>query len=308
MKIYRNLPEKNIVSKSAVSIGSFDGIHLGHQKIISYLKNFSRNEAESVLITFHPTPQHFFLKEKFKGYLSSKNEKINLIKKLGIDNLCIIEFDNSIKDLSAQDFLNKIVKAFSPKTFIVGYNHSFGKDRIGNIDFLDSNRERYSFKTIRIDEVTNAEMKISSSDIRDFLQSGEIRKANIALGNLYSLCGLVVAGKGLGKKIGFPTANIAIKEDKLTPANGVYFIEATVNQKKFKGMCNIGFNPTIGNNKDISIEAHLFNLDKDIYDKEIIISFIDFVRKERKFKDVNSLKKQLEIDKNKCLEYSLYNV
>ena len=172
----------------------------------------------------------------------------------------------------------------------------------------NSKREKYSFKTIRVDEVANAEIKVSSSDIRDFLQLGKIKKANIALGSFYSLCGLVVVGKGLGKKIGFPTANIAIRKGKLIPANGVYLIEATVNQKKFKGMCNIGFNPTMSNNKDISIEAHLFNFDKDIYGKEIIISFVDFVRKERKFKDVNSLREQLEIDKNKCLEYSLYNV
>ena len=132
MKIYRNLPEKNIVSKSVVSIGSFDGVHLGHQKIINSLIDLSRDEAESVLITFEPTPQYFFLKEKFKGYLSSKNEKINLIEKLGIDNLCIVEFNDNIKNLSAEDFLNKIIKAFSPKVFIVGYNHSFGKDRKGN--------------------------------------------------------------------------------------------------------------------------------------------------------------------------------
>ena len=308
MKIYKNLPNKNILSKSVVSIGSFDGIHLGHQKIINSLKSFSGEGLDSVLITFQPTPQHFFLKEKFKGYLSSKNEKINLIEEMGIENLCIIEFDNNIKDLSAEDFLSKIVKAFSPKMFIVGYNHSFGKDKRGDMDFLNSNRERYSFKTIRVDEVANAEMKISSSEIRGFLELGNIKKANIALGNFYSLCGLVVSGKGLGKTMGFPTANISIREGKLIPGNGVYFIEAIIDQEKFKGMCNIGFNPTIGNNKDVSIEAHLFDLDKDIYDKEIIIRFVDFVRKERKFKNINSLKEQLEADKNKCLEYSLYNV
>ena len=308
MKIYKNLPEKKILNKSAISIGSFDGMHLGHQEIIRSLKDYSKGKLETVLITFYPSPQEFFLREKFKGYLSSKDEKTNLIEKLGIDNLCIIRFDDNIKDLSAEDFLSKIIKAFSPEAFIVGYNHSFGKDRRGNIDFLNNNREKYSFKTIRVDEVSNLEMKISSSGIRSFLELGNIKKANIALGSFYSLCGVVVAGKGLGKKIGFPTANIAAREGKLIPANGVYFIEASIDQKKFKGMCNIGLNPTIGNNNNMSIEAHFFDLDKDIYDKEIIISFIDFVRKERKFKDINSLKDQLEVDKNKCLEYSLYNV
>ncbi|MAX09339.1 MAG: riboflavin biosynthesis protein RibF [Candidatus Marinimicrobia bacterium] len=308
MRIYKDIPNKHVLNRSVVSIGSFDGMHLGHQKIINFLKTSSEDGGESVLITFHSTPQHFFLKENFKGYLSSKNEKISLIREMGVDNLCIINFDISIKNLSADLFLKKIIKAFSPRLFVVGYDHSFGKNREGDLSFLNKNKKKYSFNTVEISEVINVNAKISSSKIRASLESRNLKEARIALGRFYSLRGTVIKGRGLGKKIGFPTANMAIVEDKLVPGSGVYFVEAVIGTRKFKGMCNIGFNPTVKSNNELSVEVHFFNLRKDLYNKEIVINFIDFIRKERKFKDIKSLKEQLVADKNKCLEYSLYNV
>ena len=308
MRIYKEIPNRSILKRAVVSIGSFDGIHLGHQKIINFLKSSSEGGSESVLITFHPTPQHFFLKEKFKGYLSSENEKINLIKEMGIDNLCIINFDSSIKNLSANLFLKKIIKAFSPRLFVVGYDHSFGRNREGDIKFLNEKKKKHSFNTLEISEAINLKTKISSSELRVSLESRNLRNVRVALGRFYSLRGRVIKGKGLGRKIGFPTANIVIMEDKMLPGSGVYFIEALIGTGKFKGMCNIGFNPTISSSNKLSIEVHLFNLDENLYNKEIVINFIDFIRREKKFKDVKSLKEQLVADKNKCLEYSLYNV
>ena len=311
MKVFREMPEMEILKESVIAIGSFDGVHLGHMELFEQLlKKKKERKLKAVVITFFPNPKALILKNKFTGHISSKDEKLKLLKSCNIDLLYSLNFNEHLRRISASSFLDQIVRAFNPSCFIVGYNHFFGYRKEGDLEFLMNEREVHSFEVIKVLEKTHPDQgKISSSKIRDFLLKGNIKEANALLGYNYSIGGEVVKGDELGRKIDFPTANLKIeKREKLLPRRGVYMVRSYIDGKSFLGMCNIGVRPTVSNAGKISIEVHFFDLSFEMYGKKIIIEFLTFIRNEIFFKDLRSLKKQLESDKNKCLEYSINNV
>ena len=309
MKVYSQISNPDIFQKTVISIGSFDGVHTGHQKIFKTMKEKSKNTQKTIAITFFPTPQSILNPNNFKGHLNSKEEKIDKVKELGVDILYILKFDDKIKKMTAKNFLKIIIRKFNPELFIVGYNHCFGYKKEGDSDFLKKYKKKYNYKVVDIPELKSSnKIKISSTTIRNLIANNDISNANNLLGYNYSIQGVIVDGDGLGRKIGFPTANIKVSKNKLIPGNGVYFINAHIDRREFQGMVNIGIKPTVSKKKELSIEAHLFNFNEKIYGMKIIINFIKFIRNERDFKSIDFLKKQLEKDRNKCLEYSINNV
>lgn len=307
MKILNEIPSKNLFKNSSLTIGSFDGIHLGHQSLIKNLVNIDQNK--SVIISFYPLPKSFFMKETYGGDILLKDEKINILKNLEIDLLCIIKFDEKVRTISSETFLKKLITAFQPKNIIVGYNHFFGHKKEGDLNFLLKNQTKYNFNVIKIDEYKHPKIgQISSTIIRNNIKSGNISSANKLLGYKFTVSGKVVNGKKIGRKIGFPTANLKYDNSKILPRLGVYFISSEIFGTKYYGMCNIGFKPTVSQNQSISIEIHFFQFEKNIYDKNICIEFISFIREEKTFKNLSLLKKQLNHDMNKCLEFCDNNV
>ena len=311
MKILTKIPEKEILKESVITIGSFDGLHLGHRELLEQLSEQRKEKGlKTVVVTFFPNPKAFIMKNRFEGHLNSRREKISLLENFNIDLLCILKFDESLKKISASNFLKEIVNAFNPSVFIVGYNHFFGYKKEGDLRFLKARQDLFSFKVIEVAEMLHSiEGKISSSKIRDLLNQGKVEQANAILGYKYSLEGKVIKGNGLGQKINFPTANLkAGKDIKLLPRQGVYFVKSSIGGRTFLGMCNIGFRPTVSKSNKLSVEVHFFDLDCNLYGKKISISLLSFIRDELVFDNLSCLKKQLELDRNKCLEYSINNV
>ena len=310
MRVIEDIPNIEIFKKSAITIGSFDGVHLGHKELFDVLSEKRKDGLKTVVVTFFPNPKAVILKNNFKGHINSKSEKINLLKDFEVDLLCILKFDEQLKQIRASAFLNQINKAFNPSVFVLGYNHFFGHNREGDLEFLKKRQAKYSFSIERVLEKSHpTQGEISSSNIRTLLLRGEVKKANSLLGYSYHIKGQVIKGDGLGKKLNFPTANLQLESsEKMLPKKGVYFIKSKVDNKIFFGMCNIGVRPTISNSNEIRIEVHFFDMNMNLYGKTIKIYLLDFIRSEMLFNNLKSLKKQLELDRNKCLEYSINNV
>ena len=296
---------------SIISIGSFDGVHLAHKTIfdkMSILKN--KKDSQSVVITFDPAPK-FILQNKNikqKHLLTELENKSNLIKKSGVDVLVILSFSKKTASITAENFLNKIIYSFNPNHFVIGYNHNFGYNREGDADFVRS-QAKGRFKVHLIKEQINSNKdSISSTKIRKYISEGKIDKANLLLGHQYSLSGFVIKGQGMGKKINFPTINIKpLNNYQLVPFRGVYYVNLIIENQLYSGMCNIGFRPTLTNSKEESIEVHIFSvgIDKNFYKKEVKVFFIKYLREERKFKNLEFLRRQLEKDKQKCLSVEI---
>ena len=296
---------------SIISIGSFDGLHLAHKKIFDKMKSLKKQtNSKSIVITFNPSPQ-FILKNQNikKKYLLTelKNKKI-IIKDNKIDILIILSFTKKTASITAENFLNKIIKSFNPIHFVMGYNHYFGNKRKGNFDFMRSQSQgRFKVHLIKKQTILDGQ-SISSTQIRKYVSNGKIENANILLGREYSLTGIVVKGMGVGKKINFPTINIKpLDSYKLVPLRGVYFVKLKIKNILYSGMCNIGFKPTLTNNKEESIEVHIFSvgIDKDFYKKEVEVFFIKYLRDEKKFKNLDFLRRQLVKDKQECLSIKI---
>tara|TARA_B100001142_G_scaffold269008_1_gene274418 strand:- start:1376 stop:2320 length:945 start_codon:yes stop_codon:yes gene_type:complete len=298
-------------TNSIISIGSFDGVHLAHKTIfdkMSILKN--KKDSQSVVITFDPPPK-FILQNKNikqKHLLTELENKSNLIKKSGVDVLVILSFSKKTASITAENFLNKIIYSFNPNHFVIGYNHNFGYNREGDADFVRS-QAKGRFKVHLIKEQINSNKdSISSTKIRKYISKGKIDKANSLLGHQYSLRGFVIKGQGIGKKINFPTINIKpLNSYQLVPFRGVYYVNLIIENQLYSGMCNIGFRPTLTNSKEESIEVHIFSvgIDKNFYKKEVKVFFIKYLREERKFKNLEFLRRQLEKDKQKCLSVEI---
>lgn len=300
MKVIDHIDHFDRPDNAVVTIGTFDGVHIGHQTILRKIANEAKTSGgSSILITFWPHPRFILNKDADKlKLLTTFDEKVSLIRELKIDYIVKIAFTKEFSDLSADDFVRKIlVEKIGVKKLFIGYDHHFGNNREGNIDFLKSNASDYGFEVEEIARQDIDDIGVSSTKIRDALTNGEIHLANALLGRNYSIGGEVVHGEKRGRSIGFPTANIEIPESyKLLPADGSYAIFAEVDGKKLKGMLNIGYKPTVNGSKR-TIEAHLFNFEEEIYGKSITIEFIKSLRKEIKFESVDELKEQLEKDK-----------
>ena len=291
--------------KTIVTLGTFDGVHIGHQKIIEkLLQNAKEYNCESLILTFFPHPRMVLQEDSDIKLLNTIDEKSVLLDKLGLDNLIIHPFDKEFSQLSAEEFVKKIlVDTFNIQKIIIGYDHRFGRNRTANIDDLILYGEKFGFEVEQISAQEINEVSISSTKIRNAILDGNMALANEYLGYNYNLSGIVSQGKQLGRTIGFPTANLKIPEEyKLIPKNGVYIVKSILNQITVFGIMNIGVNPTV-NGENLSIEVHFLDFDADLYDEKITISIIDRIRDEQKFESVALLKLQLEKDKNTALSY-----
>ena len=304
MKIYRSIEDYNEVKRSVVTIGTFDGIHLGHQKILSRLIKSSKNkDLNSVVLTFFPHPRIILNKYNEVKMIDTLDEKIIHLNEIGIDSLIIHPFDKNFSLLSANQFIKDfLVDKLKIKHIIIGYDHRFGKGREASVTDLKNYADDYDFTVEEIRAQEIEKITVSSTKIRNSINQGDIKTTEKYLGRYFNLTGKVVKGDGLGKKINYPTANIFIEENyKIIPKDGVYLVETIIKDKLFKGMMNIGHRPTIGTNVK-SIEVHLFNFNEDIYGQVISIKMISKIRDEKKFSSIQALKEQLVKDENYCLK------
>lgn len=305
MKIFNSIQEFRSDSKTVVTLGTFDGVHKGHKSILEKLINSSKNSGcESVVLTFFPHPRMVLQQNSDIKLLNTIDEKAHLLEEYGVDNLIIHPFDHAFSRLTAEEFVKDIlVDKLNIFKIIIGHDHRFGRNRTATIDDLIIYGKEYGFEVEQISALEINEVSVSSTKIRNALNSGMLETANKFLGYPYFLTGTVIKGKQLGRTIGFPTANISIKEDyKLIPAQGVYVVSAEIEGRNIFGMMNIGTNPTVGGVSQ-SIEVHFFDFTEDIYDKEVRVSVHYRIRDEIKFPSVDDLKKQLAEDQKISLEY-----
>ena len=305
MKIFHSINEFHSEKKTILTLGTFDGVHIGHTAILKKLtQNTNNGEFESTVLTFFPHPRMVLQGKSDLKLLNTINEKIDLLEKIGIENLIIHPFDESFAQLSAEEFVKTVLlNQLHIQKIIIGYDHRFGKNRTANIDDLTAFGLKYSFEVEQISAQEINEISISSTKIRSALEAGDILLANEYLGYPYFLSGTVVKGKQLGRTIGFPTANIELEEDyKLVPQNGVYVIRTEIDGKTVFGMMNIGFNPTV-QGKNRTIEAHFFDFDSDIYNRLIRVAIVQRIRSEKKFESIELLTNQLEEDRNFSKHY-----
>jgi len=302
MKVVKSIENYSSKKKSIITIGTFDGIHIGHQEIIkSLVKESISKNALSLILTFFPHPRMVLNKDFSIKLIDTLKEKEKMFEKLGVNTLIIQPFTKKFANISSDDFIKEIlVKKLNVKKIILGYDHRFGKNRESNIEDLIELGLTYNFEV----EVINAKkinsINISSTKIRKAIELGDFNKANLYLGRHFEMNGKVVKGKGLGKKIGFPTANILIEENyKLIPNKGVYLIKAKIKNKTYYGMMNIGNRPTL-NGKDETLEINIFKFNENIYGKRLTIFFLEKIRNEIKFDSIEKLGNQLLKDKDYC--------
>jgi len=308
MKTHNIHPDSLIeIPNLNLAIGNFDGVHIGHQKIIDKLIKDSKIKAySSAVLSFNPHPRKYFLDECVNFEIISEKKKISLLEKLGIDFYFSLKFNEKIASLILEEFLEKIIlDKLKTKSLVVGYDFKFGKDRKGDILFLkqESKRLNFDLKIIKpIKSSYNSEI-YSSSRIRKSIQEGDMYTANLFLGNYWSMHGIVIDGDKNARKMNFPTANI-IPHNQIHPRKGVYAIKVEINSKLVKGIANFGERPTV-DGKKLLLEVHLFEFDEDIYGKELTVEFLTFIREEKKFDSFDLLKKQIQKDIIEVREFYL---
>ena len=304
MKVHYNLQDLPPFLNGVITTGAFDGVHKGHQKIISRMQEIAAQiGGETIIITFHPHPRK--VTSSIPGeikQLTSLNERIQLLDKAGIDHLVVVPFDYHFSNLTAQAYVQEfLVEHFHPHTIIVGYDHRFGKGRLGNFDLLKTYGQDFNFSVEQINEQLVGDEIISSTLIREYLTEKNIGKANQLLGYAYFIEGFIVRGNQIGRTIGFPTANLHINdEEKLIPSNGVYAVRVKgpcFGDRILDGMMNIGVRPTVDGHKKV-IEVNIFEFDEDIYEQTITVWVYDYIRGEVKFNGLDELKAQLNKDVN----------
>ncbi|MDY0090665.1 MAG: bifunctional riboflavin kinase/FAD synthetase [Flavobacteriaceae bacterium] len=304
MKIYNSIYDFSSNNRTVATIGTFDGVHIGHKKIIEQLvKNCENSNYESVILTFFPHPRMVLQKDTDVQLLNTLEEKISVLEKTGINHLIIHPFDQRFSRLTAEEFVESIlVNQLNIKKIIIGYDHRFGRNRTANINDLILFGEQFHFEVNQISAEEINDVSISSTKIRNALNEGNICQANSFLGYHYMLTGVVKEGKKLGRTIDYPTANIYIEESyKLIPKVGVYAVYSIIDDNKHFGMMNIGFNPTVGGTEK-TIEINYFDFDSDLYGKKLTVFILDRIRDEKKFDSLELLKNQLQTDKSTALE------
>lgn len=300
MRVFKNLENLPRFKNAVLTIGTFDGVHKGHQKILDRIAALARaNGGESILVTFNPHPR-FVLQpgNKELKLLNTLEEKIALLDTYGLDNLVVAPFSKAFSQLPALAYMkNFLVENFHPHTIVIGYDHHFGINRSGNIDLLREYAPIFKYQVEQISKETIEDIDVSSTKIRKALLSGDIETGEQLLGHPYTLSGYVIKGKQIGRTIGFPTANIQLGVDyKLIPQTGVYAVYVKIGDKRFKGMLNIGFRPTVAGSEK-TIEVHLLDFNEDIYGEELEIQLVKRLRDETKFANLEELKAQITKDK-----------
>ena len=308
MKVIREKDKFDYDKNSVITVGTFDGIHLGHQKIIEKLNDIKRlKDLRNVIVTFEPHPQ-IVLKNRTNNIkvLATINEKLKLFETFGIDFVYIINFTQEFANKSAEEFYKiYLIDKIGMSDLVLGYDHKFGKGRQGNIDTLRKLSEKYDFRFHRIGEFKIKKEFVNSTAIRNLIKNSDVKKASLLLGRKYSIEGKVTAGDRRGKQLGYPTANLEpLSSDKLLPKTGVYLVSIEIEDTLYYGMMNIGYRPTISENNKVVLEVNIFDFDKDIYNNIIKINFLERIRNEKKFNTLDELKKQLLADK----EYSLNKI
>lgn len=304
MQVHHHISGLNDVSNSVVTIGTFDGVHLGHQKIIKRLVDLKRKEGgQTVLFTFDPHPRKVLFPEQTDlRLITTTSEKCELLQQFGIDHVLVFPFTKAFSQMQATEYISEIIaKGLHTKTLVIGYDHRFGSNREGNIDTLRQLSEVYHFRVEEIPAQEINQLNVSSTRIRRAIEEGDVSTANEFLGYHFFVSGVVVKGKQLGRTIGYPTANIHVEDnDKLIPRIGVYAVHVAVDGKRYKGMLNVGINPTTDTDNRIKIEVNIFDFDEDIYGHDIRVEFVKWVRNEEKFANLEQLKQALANDKLAC--------
>ena len=299
--LYKNFNIKKKHKNSILLIGNFDGLHLGHQKLLKLAKIYKKkNKLKTGVITFNPIPKMFFNKKLKNFRISNYSQQINYFKKYGIDFIILKKFDNKFSKIKYDKFISKILfTKLKAKYIFVSSNFKFGNKREGNVKHLKFFEKKYNYKIVKPKPLTKNNKIVSSTLIRKFISTGRLNKANILLNRNWSVEGKVRKGRMMGKKIGFPTANLNLN-NYILPTLGVYAVRANIkNSKKFlKGVANIGYRPTF-KQKKILLEVNLFNFNKNIYNKKLTVEFLKFIRKEKKFNGINELRKQIKVDLTK---------
>lgn len=305
MKIYNCIKDFQPIENAVVTIGTFDGVHRGHQAIFRRMvEEAIRLNGETVIITFFPHPRIVLgLNSEELKFINIQEKKINLIEASGIDYLVIIPFTKEFAAMSSETFIKDfVVKKVHPVKIITGYDHHFGRNRQGSFEMLKELGKEFGYSVEQLDALQDEDVAISSTKIRKLLEAGEVRAANKLLGYEYSITGKVIKGKSIGRDLGFPTANIEVEDEfKLIAAVGVYACRVLYMGRIYKGMSNIGFRPTV-NKGDLTIEVNIFDFDQQLYGEEISIYFVDRMRNEKKFENLEALKKQLVKDKVHAIE------
>ncbi|MCS7053334.1 MAG: bifunctional riboflavin kinase/FAD synthetase [Ignavibacterium sp.] len=299
MILYKDISELKHEVNTVLTIGTFDGIHLGHQEIIKKVVDISHKESlRNLIITFHPHPRKVINPESSIKLLTIPEEQSKILESLGVENHLIINFTKSFSETTSYQFIKDyIVEKIGVKKIVIGYDHHFGKSRQGNVEFLKSISNEFSFEVIEIPPFEIDSMVVSSSLIRNELQNGNIKVVNKMLGRNYSLCGEIISGDGRGRKLGYPTANIKIDEDKALPKLGIYAVFVFIDEVRYNGLLSIGKRPTFYNNGKIVSEVYIYNFDADIYGKFVKVELIEKIREEEKFNSVEELINQMNLDK-----------
>jgi riboflavin kinase / FMN adenylyltransferase len=303
----QNTEHFRIESPTIVTIGTFDGVHLGHQKILDRLKALKEQTGlMTVVLTFGPHPRKVLFPEQTDlKLLTVTDEKLELLERYGVDVTVVYPFSRDFAALDPRQYVeNILVKSLKVKQLVIGYDHRFGSERKGDIGTLRDFAPAFGYSVEEISRRDVDDIGISSSKIRKALEEGNLPLATEYLGHNYFLHGTVIEGKKLGRTLGYPTANIRPEgEDKLIPATGVYFVEAFALGQSYYGMMSIGYNPTTDTDRNIKCEVHLFGFDKDLYGKPIAINFLKRIRDEKKFANLTELKLALDEDKRRCAEW-----
>ncbi|WP_313100093.1 bifunctional riboflavin kinase/FAD synthetase [Epilithonimonas sp.] len=306
MKIIRDLTDYQSKTPLALSLGMFDGVHLGHLSIINTLNKIAKKEhLESAILSFWPHPRKFLNPNDDVKMLNTLEEKLELLEKSGIKNIFLKTFDEEFRNLTGVEFCEQVlVNKLNVKHIIIGHDHTFGKNKSGNFELLKSLSDELGFKVNQLEAVQKNDLNVSSTKIRIALSEGKITDANEMLGYNYPLTGKVIHGKKLGRTIGYPTANIEVPINKLLPKSGAYIVEVYIDNLFYKGMLSIGTNPTIDDkSKSLHTEVYILDFDQDIYDKEITIKFRDFLHDEIKFEGLEKLIERLDEDKRLTEEF-----
>ena len=305
MQIFRNLDKIEKNENTVITLGTFDGIHLGHRKILETLvKKSAALNGRNLLVTFDPHPRSVIVKDRKVRLLSTVDEKIPILESIGVHNLLVVNFTEEFSQKTSYEFVKEyFVDAIGVNEIIIGYDHHFGKGRDGNVDSLRKMGEDFGFKVSSVDAVSVDNITVSSTKIRNALSEGNIQLANKMLGRRYSFSGVVVKGDKRGRDLGFPTANIEdFGDDKFLPAIGIYLVDICIDRKNYYGLMSIGRRPTFYESGDVTTEVYVMDFSKEIYGQYVTVNIIERIRDEEKFSSVDELIAQMKKDEEKGKE------
>jgi riboflavin kinase/FMN adenylyltransferase len=300
MRVFRDLDHLPTFKNAVVTIGTFDGVHKGHQKLISRINELAHmNDGESIIVTFHPHPRLVINPEDTTlKLLNTIEEKISLLSRYQVDNVVVVPFSRDFSEQDAERYISLfLVRCFHPSSIVIGYDHRFGRDRAGDFDLLQKCKAQFGYELEAITKEMLDDIAISSTNIRHALQEDHVSMANELLGYNYTLSGIVVKGLQNGRKLGYPTANIQVADvNKLIPGTGIYGVKVRYEDAVYKGMLSIGYNPTF-EGKEQTVEVNILDFDRDIYGETITLEFVEFIRHERKFDSLTELIEAIDQDK-----------